>query len=210
MLSITGAQLPASTPPSSAGSRWQKIAAYLVRRRVRISLVVFVALIVEDVLAGIEPHNIFNPADPKSLFGCVLIFAGLALRSWSAGVLRKDRELTTAGPYALIRNPLYVGSFLVMSGFCTLIDDPENIFFVLGPIAGLYLLQVLHEERVLAQRFEGRWADYAGRVPRLLPRSWPGAALATWNIRQWLGNREYRSLGATLLGLLALEFWRLS
>jgi protein-S-isoprenylcysteine O-methyltransferase Ste14 len=199
-----------SAPGAPHEGRWQKISAYLVRRRVRISLVVFVALMVEDVLTGVTPHDVFNPRDPETLLGCGLIFAGLAIRSWSAGILRKSRELTTTGPYALIRNPLYIGSFLIMSGFCALIDDAENLYFVLGPIAALYFLQVLHEERGLAQMYGARWADYMRNVPRFLPRALPKAPFSTWELREWLGSREYRALGATLLGMLLVQVWRLS
>ena len=38
---------------------------------------------------------------------------GLWIRGWSAGTIHKDEELTTTGPYAFARNPLYVGSFLI-------------------------------------------------------------------------------------------------
>jgi protein-S-isoprenylcysteine O-methyltransferase Ste14 len=204
----TGYSGPRQSGPGDG--RWQKIADWLVYRRVRITLIIFIALLVEDVLIGVEPHGIFAYRDPEAVAGCMLIFAGLAVRSWSAGILRKNRELTTTGPYALVRNPLYVGSFLIMCGFCTLIDDPENIFIVLGPIAGLYFLQVLHEERYLSKLFGGRWTEYARAVPRFLPRSLPDAAFAKWDCAQWLGSREYNALGATLLGMLAVELWRIS
>jgi protein-S-isoprenylcysteine O-methyltransferase Ste14 len=165
---------------------------------------------VADVLMGVEPHSVFNPREPASLVGCMLVFAGLAVRSWAAGVLKKTRELTTTGPYAVIRNPLYIGSFLIMSGFCTIIGDPANILVALGPIAGLYFLQVRHEERTLSQRYEGRWTEYARRVPRFFPRALPPAPCAAWSVDQWLGNREYRALGAALVGLLAVHAWHLS
>lgn len=187
---------------------WNRIADYLVHRRVRITVIVFVVLMVQDVLTGVKPHDIFDARDPETLLGCALVFLGLGVRTWSAGILRKTRELTTTGPYAVIRNPLYVGSFLIMSGFCTLIDDVENIFIVLGPVAGLYVLQVLHEERLLSERYGARWAAYASSVPRFLPRSWPRTPLATWELGQWLGSREYQAFSATLLGLLAVQFWR--
>ncbi len=202
--SISGT--PAASPQSPAGSTWTRIAAYLVRRRVRFTVAVFIALMIVDLASGVRPHSVFNSGDPNSLLGCGLIFAGLAIRSWSAGILRKTRELTTCGPYALIRNPLYVGSFLIMSGYCALIDDAENIFFVL-PVAGLYFLQVLHEERVLSKLYESRWATYARAVPRFLPRSLPKSPLASWELQQWLGSREYRALGTTLLGMLAIQYW---
>jgi protein-S-isoprenylcysteine O-methyltransferase Ste14 len=205
MISIVHPETTSRHPQSI----WQKIAAWLVERRVRISATVFVALIVEDLLVGLKPHGIFAYRDPIAVIGCLLIFAGLAIRSWSAGILRKNRELTTTGPYAVIRNPLYFGSFLIMCGFCTLLDDPENILVVLGPIAGLYFLQVLREERNLSRLFGPQWDQYAKSVPRFIPRSLPTGSSA-WDSNQWLGSREYNALGATLLGMLAVELWRLS
>ena len=41
---------------------------------------------------------------------------GEALRTWSSGTLVKNEVLTTEGPYALCRNPLYVGNFLIGFG----------------------------------------------------------------------------------------------
>jgi protein-S-isoprenylcysteine O-methyltransferase Ste14 len=181
-----------------------------VRRRVRLTVVIFVLLMAEDVLIGVRPHSLLAWRDPKTVVGCALVVAGLAVRSWAAGVLHKTRELTTTGPYALVRNPLYVGSFLIMAGFATLIDDVENIYVILGPLAGLYFLQVLHEERILSQKYDVRWQAYAARVPRFLPRRLPkaGTVLASWKLRDWLGSREYRALIATLIGLVAVEAWR--
>ena len=142
--------------------------------------------------------------------GLLCIALGVTLRSWSAGVLHKTWELTTTGPYALIRNPLYVGSFLIMSGYATLIDDVENIFVILGPLAFLYYLQVLHEERTLFNKYGMRWQEYASHVSRFFP--WrlpqPGTLFGTWSVRDWLGSREYRAMIATLAGIAALDLWR--
>ena len=210
MIPITTTGVSAPQQSDAGDGTWQKITAWLVYRRVRLTLAVFAILLVEDVLIGVKPHGIFAYRDPVAVTGCMIIFAGLGIRSWSAGLLRKNRELTTTGPYALVRNPLYVGSFLIMCGFCTLIDDVENIYFVLGPIAGLYFLQVLHEERYMAKLFPAQWPEYARTVPRFFPRAIPKAAFAPWDAHQWLGSREYNALGASLLGMLAVELWRLS
>jgi protein-S-isoprenylcysteine O-methyltransferase Ste14 len=210
MTSAANAALGQSHASGSGEGRWQRIVAWLVHRRVRVTLAIFACLLVEDVLIGVEPHGIFAYRDPVAVAGCMLIFSGLAVRSWSAGILRKNRELTTTGPYALVRNPLYVGSFLIMCGFCTLINDVENIYIILGPVAGLYFLQVLHEERYLAKIFAGQWCQYSATVPRFVPRSLPKAAFARWDRQQWLGSREYNALGATLLGMLLVELWRVS
>ncbi len=101
------------------GSKLLKtISAVLIRRRILISAVLFGLLIAQDVAYGPKPLDVANYRDPWALLGGLLVVGGLALRSWSAGILRKNAELTMAGPYGLIRNPLYVGSFLMMFGFC--------------------------------------------------------------------------------------------
>lgn len=199
------AVIPESDATTSAG---QKLVNFLVRRRVRISVIVFLILILEDVLIGIRPHDVFSIGDAYSMIGLGLFLAGLALRSWAAGTLRKNNELTTNGPYDIIRNPLYVGSLMMMLGICVLIDDPENIWLVLGPVAAMYALGVRREERHLSARFGEQWQAYARSTPRFIPRRWPkdGFRSGSWN--QWLNNREYRAVCAGLLGLLALALWQ--
>jgi protein-S-isoprenylcysteine O-methyltransferase Ste14 len=197
-------------PALSTRSTLEAIAAWLVRRRVRLTLAIFVALVAEDVLTGVKPHSVLDIRDPATAFGLSLVLLGVLIRSWAAGVLHKTWELTTTGPYSIIRNPLYVGSFLIMTGYAALIDDFENIYVILGPLAFLYYLQVLQEERNLSKKYEARWQEYARETPRFLPGRLPrlGTLFSTWSLRDWLGSREYRALGATLLGLAALELWR--
>jgi protein-S-isoprenylcysteine O-methyltransferase Ste14 len=205
---VSVSQLDAG-PPESAETFWKKMGGYLVRRRVRISLIVFAALIAEDVLESAKPHDLANLRDVKTLIGLSLILGGLALRSWAAGILRKQAQVTTGGPYALVRHPLYIGSFMMMLGFCALIDDAENIWFVLGPFAILYFMRIVSEERALLKRFGARWEEYTRRVPRFLPRRLRPEVLARWTLDQWARNHEYRAVGAALAGLVAIEMWRI-
>jgi hypothetical protein len=95
----------------------------------------------------------------------------------------------------------------MMIGFCVLIDDVENIWFVLGPFAFIFAVNLLNEERKLSKKFGPRWQDYAGKVPRFLPYRLSKDAFAPWNGRQWLNNREYNAVAATVLGLLAVQAW---
>lgn len=192
---------------SSAGHIFGAVTRFAIRRRIQISLVVFAMLMVEDVLAGIRPHDIANWHDRHSLLGLALVVGGLALRSWAAGTLTKRSQLTMTGPYALVRNPLYVGSFVMMLGFCQLIDDPENVFFVLGPFAAIYFVKVHDEERVLSSRFGALWQRYAAATPRFFPRRVGSKMLADWTPRRWMLNREYKSLATSVLGLAAIKLW---
>ena len=80
-----------------------------------------------------------------------------------------ERTLITAGPYALVRNPLYLGTLLIsagvalMSGSWIIIATYLLVFWI-----GYYAIILWEEERLKAQ-FSDRYRDYFSRVPRLLP-----------------------------------------
>jgi hypothetical protein len=88
-----------------------------------------------------------------------------------------------------------------------LIDDPENIFFILGPFVAIYAIKVRDEERILSKNFGLRWQEYAQATPRFFPRRLTNSMFANWTIGRWLFNREYKSLATALAGLAALKLW---
>lgn len=200
--------LPASAYAILHESRWEKFLRMLMHRRVRITGIIFVLLIAEDVWSRVDPHDLTNFRDLHTLVGLSLVFAGLGLRSWAAGTLHKRRQLTTTGPYELFRHPLYIGSMLMMIGFCTLVGDRENLWFVLGPILFIYVLRARHEEKSLAAAFPDQWPQFAKKVPRLIPRRLPTQPFINWEFAQWMKNREYQACVAVLLGLAAVKVWQ--
>jgi protein-S-isoprenylcysteine O-methyltransferase Ste14 len=208
MATPIAARLPAdSTTPPTLTTR---LHVFLIERRVAISMALFSLLVAFDMLVlGKRPHDVLAARDPLALAGLGLVLAGLLVRSWAAGTLRKHRRLICRGPYALVRNPLYVGSFLMMAGFCTLLGDPLTGCLVIGPMIALYWLAVRDEEQILARFFPDEWPAYAARVPRFVPR----LALPTsegWSLRQWLRNHEHKAwlgAGLALIGLRAWWMW---
>ena len=58
--------------------------------------------------------------------GLIVAGLGIAIRSWAAGYLIKSKALITGGPYAYVRNPLYLGRVLVGTGMCIAVRMPEN------------------------------------------------------------------------------------
>jgi len=104
--------------------------------------------------------------------GWLLFGAGVCLRLWATMSIggRKQKELVNHGPYSLCRNPLYVGTFLMMlSEACFL----KSLTFVLATL-GLFVLYhfgvVPVEERVLRTRLGSAYQDYCDAVPRWWPR----------------------------------------
>lgn len=149
-----------------------------------------------------------HPAGLRLGLGASLVAVGLAVRAWAAGHLRRDASLTISGPYTHLRHPLYFGSAFVLAGF-----GVAGGRLWLAVLLGLYFLLLFvpvmrreeRERRALAPEL---FADYAARVPALLPRLLParvrGALPARFSAAHYLHNREWRAaLGcALLLGLL--------
>lgn len=181
---------------------------FLVRRRILLSAILFVGLVAKHVVYGFKPHDWVNIHDPYGVLGVCLVAMGLALRSWAAGILHKNSRLTTVGPYSLIRNPLYAGSFLMMLGFCLLLNNLWDITLIVVPVTVLYVVKVRQEETLLARLFPSEWPTYAQNTPRFIPRLARTDVRADWRLSQWLRSREYQALGATLVALLALKLWQ--
>jgi protein-S-isoprenylcysteine O-methyltransferase Ste14 len=83
----------------------------------------------------------------------------------------ETRKLVTSGPYAHVRNPMVLGSFLMLvsiSLFCG-----SFIALVLGPALWLAIYSLTRrrgEEQALEKRFGEEYRAYKDGVPPLLPR----------------------------------------
>lgn len=127
------------------------------------------------------------------VLGITLVWAGIALRVWAAGYLVKDDLLTSWGPFALMRNPLYVGSFLIGLGFSALTAQWISCVLVSVVMMAVYGPLVAHEEFRLAQRFGEDYYAYQRVVPRWWPRlALPIASPSPFRWSQVRHHREHR------------------
>jgi protein-S-isoprenylcysteine O-methyltransferase Ste14 len=161
--------------------------------------------IVLSGLIGILLIYLSRPTGTSVLAGLPLVILGEAIRTWSSGHIRKNKELATDGPYAHTRNPLYLGSFGIGSGFAVM----GNSFWVLSIFLlafGLVYWGVIRsEEEYLAGAFGARFEQYVQTVPRFLPR-WSrspyGAGGFDWAL-VWK-HREYQAWAGIAGGVAIL------
>jgi protein-S-isoprenylcysteine O-methyltransferase Ste14 len=111
--------------------------------------------------------------------GFALALLGQSVRNTGAGyvsILRGGKnhhiyaeKLVREGVFAHVRNPLYLGNFLIVLGLCVMIDSPLD--FGLGvPFFGFaYVAIVAAEEAFLGRQFGRTYSDYCLRVPRFIP-----------------------------------------
>ncbi len=99
-----------------------------------------------------------------------IALAGLALRAWASGHLRKNDALATTGPYAYTRNPLYLGSFLIGVGFTVAAGRWEVAALFALLFLGIYVPVMRVESETLEDLFGHKYRRYAQAVPLFLPR----------------------------------------
>jgi protein-S-isoprenylcysteine O-methyltransferase Ste14 len=141
--------------------------------------------------------------------GLPLSACGLALRAWAAGHLAKDRRLATSGPYSFTRNPLYLGTLITALGLAAAARSVGLAALFSALFALVYLPAIELEEQHLTEILPG-YAEFAARVPLLIPR-WP----AQFGPDRFSGalykkNREYQALLGWSIGaawLVVREIW---
>ena len=154
-----------------------------------------------------------RPTPSLLLVGAVLAAAGLLVRGWAAGAIHKEKELTTTGPYAFTRNPLYVGSFFI--GLGVTVAGGQWIFAALFLVfyLGVYGRTMRGESDLLTELFGDRFLHYRDNVPAFVPRGTPyrapGASGGGFTWAQYRRNREWEAgLGVlAAFGFLALRWW---
>lgn len=153
-----------------------------------------------------------RPTLQSIVLGSLLVAAGIVIRALASGHVRKNEQLTTSGPYAYTRNPLYLGSIVLAVGFAL---AGRNWWIGAGLIAfflAIYLPVIRSEESFLRQRFP-EFTSYEASVPQLLPRLRPiSGSEASFSWTLYWKHREYNAtLGsAAMLAVLVVKVWRFS
>ena len=138
--------------------------------------------------------------------GMLISIFGLLIRAWAAGHLEKNMTLAEGGPYAWVRNPLYVGTLTTAAGFVIASRRWELAVLFAAVFVLVYLPVVELEEQHLSNLFPS-FADYKRRVPKLIPRmpQKPNDKPFQWSI--YLRNEEYKALAGSAIGLAVL-LWK--
>jgi len=142
--------------------------------------------------------------------GTVVASVGLLIRAAASGHIRKNAQLTTTGPYAYVRNPLYLGSILIAVGFIIAARNWWIGLAALAMFAFIYIPVVRAEEIYLRSVFP-EFENYCAHVSRFFPRltayasdnaSNNDGASFSWQL--YMKHREYNALIGSLAMLAVL------
>jgi protein-S-isoprenylcysteine O-methyltransferase Ste14 len=132
--------------------------------------------------------------------GVGYIIAGLLIRLWSNGYAIKNDKLTTSGPYAFVRNPLYLGTFLIAIGFVIVLkSQPPILEWVAGGIfllalSFMYYRTIQGEQGMLLEKYNGAYQDYCKNVPAMIPCLVPYSKGEKWpfNLQRLINSKEHK------------------
>ena len=128
------------------------------------------------VIAGLGLHHVQPIALPATLIwpGYAALTAGIILDIWAMATMARARtnilphraagKLVTSGPFALMRNPIYVGNTIATLGLGLALQN--GWLLIATPLAALavHKLAVVREQTHLRDKFGDAWTEYADRV----------------------------------------------
>ncbi len=154
--------------------------------------------------------------------GMILIILGELVRGWANGHVghlkvnwtqkwrgdAKIGRLVTAGPYAFVRHPLYLGTLVIGAGFCLMVNNPWLTLAALAGFLSVYHRTMAQEEALLRDECSQEYLAYQAAVPRLVPR-WHRYARrqGEWSWRGIAASKEWKTAIWIMVLAISVYFW---
>lgn len=191
-------------PPLSS---WARAGHWLFRQRTWIPLPLVLTLLL--VRKGEAPSRLLT------LLGATIVLAAEALRVWAVrhiGVISRTRSdrlgpLVCTGPFAIVRNPLYLGNIGLWVGFA-LAARLVWVAPIFAAVLGLeYHAIVRWEEQALESRRGEDYRAYARRVPRWIPAFHRASSTTSPAAHSWRDTLFSERGTLTAIGVGSLLLW---
>jgi len=151
-----------------------------------------------------------NMNDRTFRWGIVLLIVGESIRFWALGfVEKKGQKLAMSGPYAFVRNPLYVGNFFLGLGVAVIVWNWIILALFLAGFLGIYTGTIRGEEKHLREMFGKPYEDYCKNVPSFLPR-WTPYKAPTKDSFLWsriIKHHEYITVAGIFLMTMIIHLY---
>ena len=149
--------------------------------------------------AVIYPFGVFvaffcSSTDSSLRSGVGYIIVGALIRLWSNGYAIKNDRLTTSGPYAFVRNPLYLGTFFIVLGLAITLNMGWMGLIFMGALGWMYYQTIRSEEGMLLEKFGEDYTKYRAKVPAMVPCLIPYAQGDKWpfHMQRLIDSKEHK------------------
>ena len=138
--------------------------------------------------------------------GLCVSMIGEGLQVWCFASLNKKKELAARGPYAVVRNPMYIGRYFLILG-AVMTTGSLLLIILFSVVYYFYMVnRVEREEAVLIEIFGADYEEYCRRVNRFLPdfRDLDLEAIKYFRWDLFFQNNAHLNLLAVAAGYLAV------
>lgn len=137
-------------------------------------------------LAWAGPFKFTRPVNltewVSAIFPAAIALGSVSLFAWATrtmganwsllGRTREDHSLVQTGPFAVVRNPIYVALFGMMCALATALGHTLNLTLAIPIYMIGTLMRVSIEEKMLREMFGQAFDHYSRRVKRFIPLVW--------------------------------------
>ena len=115
------------------------------------------------------------------IIGFLIMLSGITFRVLSASYLSGKHTTTTinadyictSGPFAYIRNPLYLGNFIIGLGLGIAFNEWYGYVILALHFLSIYSILIFYEEKFMAEKFGAVYAEYKAHTRRIVPKLKP-------------------------------------
>ena len=136
------------------------------------------------------------------ILGCLLVLDGLLIRLYASGFVLKNKELSTSGPYAYVRHPLYTGNILILSGMSFATGFISAFVISIIFFWFYYPTAIEYEDRKLKSLFPEIWDSWSQQTPALMPNF----KFNRLNLTQWSWEKSLKKNYEPVIFVFVL-FW---
>ena len=174
----------------------------------------FLGLGVVILLSNFAFHHQRHPVLDGALnaLGMGLVLFGFLFRISARGYKEENtlngNALVKTGPYAIIRNPMYFGTFIIGAGVVVILLELWLFFLFASVFLMIYFPQMKKEEKVLLERFGQEYKEYCRSTPKYFPRLDYLIRLNKYvSLKPFWIKKEIISLVTTVLVVIIIETW---
>jgi len=144
--------------------------------------------------------------------GMGLILFGFLFRISARGYKEEKSSngnaLVKDGPYAIIRNPMYFGTFIIGTGVVVMLLELWFFFLFSAVFLLIYIPQIKKEERALLERFGHEYKEYCKMTPKYFPRLDYLLRLNKYvALKSFWIKKEIVSMLTTVTAVILIEIW---
>ncbi|MCA9392685.1 MAG: isoprenylcysteine carboxylmethyltransferase family protein [Candidatus Omnitrophica bacterium] len=153
-----------------------------------------------------------GPEELTDLLGLALLCCGflvrIVARNHKKEASQNGHQLVTSGIYRLVRNPMYIGTFLIGTGIIVTLFQWWIFFLFLAGFCVIYLPQIRREEQWLVEQFPVSYPQYQRKTRRWIPTLqslFRSETLAIFRVKPGWFKNEFRSFVLAILVLMLIE-----